>query len=202
VRGLFQGLGLGSTWQLHLPKRSNDFDFRRVFDINLVFYYTAKFDRNLRAQVLAAPARPGETDLLRTLQLRYDFPDAWYSFYRNGIADINFDRARLPANQTNFRINAAHFRVVTRPGVSPQNIQLRITGPNAVSAVLTTNADGVVSSVGGPLSGIHGADPVGAWRLEVVAGPSLMDGGVLKLDRIYNIQMGVEYSFDLPAEVL
>jgi hypothetical protein len=60
VRGLFQGLGLASTWQLHLPKRSNDFDFRRIFDVQLVFYYQAKFDTLLRTAVLAQPPRPGE----------------------------------------------------------------------------------------------------------------------------------------------
>ncbi|UCC29691.1 MAG: hypothetical protein JSU86_15985 [Phycisphaerales bacterium] len=202
VRGLFQGMGLGSTWQLHLPKRSNDFDFRRVFDINIVFYYTAKFDRNLRAQVLAAPARPDETRLLRTLQLRYDFPDAWYAFYKDGAAEIHLDRTRLPANQTNFQIQAAHFRVVTRDDVSPENIELRITGPDNTVQVLTSDAAGVVTSVGTPLSAIHGADPVGTWKLEVLSGPSLMDGAEMKLDRIYNVQLGMEYSFDLPAEVL
>jgi hypothetical protein len=64
ARGLFQGIGLGSTWQLHLPKRSNDFDFRRIFDVNLIVYYNAKFDLALRTTVLALPPRPGEMALL------------------------------------------------------------------------------------------------------------------------------------------
>src|SRR5205085_1107864 len=70
VRGLLQGLGVSPTWQLHLPKRSNNFAFRRIFDINLILYYTAQFDVVLRSTTLAAPPRVGETSVLRTLALR------------------------------------------------------------------------------------------------------------------------------------
>ena len=116
VRGLFQGFGVGTTWQIHLPKRSNDFDFRRIFDVRVVLYYNAQFDNALRTNVLALPPRPGEMSLLRNFGLRYDFPDAWYAFYRTGRAEFVFDRVRLPMNQQNFKIRAAFFRVVTKAG--------------------------------------------------------------------------------------
>ena len=116
VRGLFQGFGVGTTWQIHLPKRSNDFDFRSIFDVRVVLYYNAQFDNGLRTNVLALPPRPGEMSLLRNFGLRYDFPDAWYAFYRTGRAEFVFDRVRLPMNQQNFKIRAAFFRVVTEAG--------------------------------------------------------------------------------------
>jgi hypothetical protein len=202
VRGLFQGLGLGTTWQLHLPKRSNDFDFRRIFDIQFVFYYTARFDSTLRTNMLAQPPRPGEQAMLRTFALRYDFPDAWYGFYANGRADVQFDRFRLPVNQQAFKIREAFFRVITKDGVSSQGIDLRLTGPNGTSGTVQTDANGIVSTESAALGGLINADPVGTWQVEVLGGVPLTDAGAVKFDRVYNIQLGLDYSFDYAPEVL
>lgn len=202
VRGLFQGLGVSTTWILHLPKRSNNFDYRRIFDVNLSLYYNAQFDSGLRAAVLAAPLRAGETSVLRTLALRYDFPDAWYAYYRSGAASFVLDRPRLPANQTNFIATTISFRVVTRDGISNQDIVLRITAPDGASGEATTDASGMVSSQLPSLSALAGLTPIGKWKIETISGPSLMDGGTLKLDRIYNIQIGLEYGFDFVPEVI
>ena len=202
VRGLFQGLGVSTTWQLHLPKRSNNFDFRRIFDVNLILYYTAQFDAGLRTTVLAAPPREGETSVLRSLALRYDFPEAWYAYYRSGIASFVLDRPRLPANQTNFSMTSVSFRVVTLEGISNQDINLRITAPDGASGEATTDAAGMVSSQLPPLAALAGQTPLGIWKIEVIGGPSLMLDGVLKLDRVYNIQIGLEYAFDFAAEVI
>lgn len=202
VRGLFQGIGLGTTWELHLPKRANDFDFRRVFDVNFIIYYTATFDNGLRSAVLAKPPKPGELELQRTFALRYDFPDAWYSFYQGGTAKFTLDRVRLPFNQQNFKVKSAQFRVVTAAGVSNQGIALKITGPNAISGVVNTDVNGTVSSADAALAGLAGANPVGDWQVQVTGGASLMDGGVLDLKRVYNIQFGLEYSFEYVPEVL
>ena len=202
VRGLFQGLGVSTTWQLHLPKRSNNFDFRRIFDVNLILYYTAQFDAGLRTTTLAAPPRAGETSVLRTLALRFDFPDAWYAFYKAGAASFVLDRLRLPANQINFITATVSFRVVTRDGISNQGIDLRITAPDATSGDATTDASGMVSSELPALAGLAGQSPIGEWKIEVINGASLLDGGILKLDRVYNIQIGLEYSFDFAPEVI
>jgi hypothetical protein len=84
--------------------------------------------------------------LLRNFGLRYDFPDAWYAFYQNGKAQYSLDRARLPMNQQNFKVKTAFFRVVTKPGVSPQGITLKLTAPSGASGSQQTNANGVVST--------------------------------------------------------
>jgi Tc toxin complex TcA C-terminal TcB-binding domain len=202
VRGLFQGIGLGSTWQLHLPKRSNDFDFRRIFDIQFVLYYTAKYDDALRTAVLAMPPRPGEMTLLRTFALRYDFPDAWYAFYRDHAANFNLDRSRLPFNQQNFEVKDSFFRVVTKPGTSPAGITIALTAPGGATGQAQTDANGVVSTELPALAGLNGGSPVGAWRAEVIDGASLMDGATLKADRVYNIQFGLEYVFEAVPEAI
>jgi hypothetical protein len=202
VRGLFQGIGLGSTWQMHLPKRSNDFDFNRIFDVQFVFYYTAKFDAVLRTAVLAKPPRPGEMSLLRNFGLRYDFPDAWYAFYQTGKAQFTLDRARLPMNQQNFKVKTAFIRVVTKPGISPKAITVKVTAPGGANGVFQTNDAGVVSSLSPQLAALAGGTPVGAWKVEVTDGASLKENNVLKFDRVYNIQFGLEYSYEAVPEAL
>jgi hypothetical protein len=201
VRGLFQGYGVGATWQLHLPRRSNNFDLRRIFDVNLVLYYTAMYDGGLETKVLTTPPKPGELELLRTFALRYDFPDIWYAFYKSGAANFVLDAVRLPFNQQNFKVKSAQFRVVTKPGVANAGIQLAITGPNNFSGNATTDATGTVSSLDAPLAGLNGANPLGSWKVQVTGGAPIMDGGALKLDRVYNIQFGLEYSYDYVPEV-
>lgn len=200
IRGLFQGYGIGATWQLHLPRRSNNFDLRRIFDINLILYYTAMYDAGLETKVLTTPPKPGELELHRTFALRYDFPDIWYAFYKTGTASFVLDPVRLPFNQQNFKVNSAQFRVVTKPGVSNAGIQLTVTGSNNTTGNVTTDATGTVSSSDAALAGIVGADPLGTWKVQVLGGASITDGGVLKLDRVYNIQFGVEYSYEYVPE--
>ena len=202
VRGLFQGYGIGATWQLHLPKRSNDFDFRRIFDVNLILYYTAAFDEGLRANVLALPPRPGELELLRTFSLRADFPDAWYGFYQGGRVSLAFDRARLPFNQRNFSVKSALCRVVTKAGVTNASLSMRITSPSGFTGSATTEMNGTVSSADAALGGLAGGNPVGHWTIEVLGGAPLDDGGVTRFDRVYDIQFGLEYTFEYVPEAI
>jgi hypothetical protein len=202
LRGLFQGMGLATTWKLHLPRRSNDFDYARIFDINLVIYYTAQFDPLLRKTVLSSPVRAGELTELRNFDLRFDFPESWYALYRDGAATFAFRRDRLPFNQQDFVTASANFRVVPKAGVAAQGIELRITAPNGNSGNATTGADGSVSSAAAGLAGLASGSPVGDWKVEVVGGASLMDGDTVKFDRIHNIQMGLEYGYEFVAEEL
>lgn len=202
VRGLFQGLGLGNTFQIHLPKRSNNLDFRRIMDIRLVVYYTAKFDAVLRTSVLAKPLRQGELAMLRNFALRYDFPDAWYSFYKAGTSTFNLERSRLPFNQEGFKVKSALFRVVTKTGISNQNLTLAVTSPSGTTGTVTTDAGGVVSTSAPALAGIKGQNPLGPWTVQLQGGEPVTEAGTIKYDRVYNIQFGLEYGFTSVPEVL
>ena len=202
VRGLFQGFGLGSSFELHLPKRSNDFDFRRIFDINLVFYYTAKFDEVLKETILALPVRAGEMEQLYNFSLRYDFPDAWYSFYKHGKVTFQLERIRLPFNQQNFKNKSVSFRVGMKQDISNVGVEMQITAPNGTSITATTDENGVISSADPVLTAINNQDPLGNWTVEILSGDALTDNGTLKLDRVYNIQVGLECSFEYVPEVI
>jgi hypothetical protein len=200
VKGLFQGFGVGATWELHLPRRSNDIDLRRIFDVRLLLYYTGEYDAGLEATVLATPVRPGELAAVRDFGLRYDFPDAWYGFYKSGIAVATLERVRLPMNQANFLTQAVHARVVTKEDVAAKDIQVRLTAPNGATGTAGTDANGVVSSGDPSLAQLAGANPVGSWTIQVLGGASLEDDGAVQLRRVYNIQLGFDYSFDYVPE--
>jgi hypothetical protein len=202
VRGLFQGFGVGTTWRLHLPRRSNDFDLRRIFDVHLVLYYTARYDAGLAAQILSQAPRDGEQTRLRDFHLRHDFPDAWYAFYQGGSVELDFDRYRLPSNQQSFSVEEARFRVVPKAGVSPAGIDLRISAPNGAVGDATTDADGVISSEDPGLAGLKDSDPIGVWKIEARGGAPLLEDGALRFDRIYNVQFGLEYGFEYVPEAI
>lgn len=191
VRGLFQGIGLGGTWELVLPRRSNDFDFARIVDVRLVVYYTAAFDAGLRTAVLQRAPRPGELSAVRDFNLRYDAPDAWYGFYRNRATDFVLDAARLPANQQEFAVVSVQVRVQTRPGLDPNGIALEVAVPGRPAAALATDADGV-ADLTQAAPGVAGASPLGTWHL------ALADD--TPVDQVVSIQLGLEYSFSYPDE--
>lgn len=202
LRGLFQGMGLATTWKLHLPRRSNDFDYARIFDVNLVIYYTAQFDPLLRKTILSSPVRPGELTELRNFDLRFDFPESWYGLYKDGAATFAFRRERLPFNQQAFASRSVNFRVVTKAGVAAEGIEFQITAPNGNAGTATTDASGLVSSEAPALQGLTSGSPIGDWKIEIVGGAPLMDGDAIKFERIHNIQMGLEYGFEFVAEEL
>jgi hypothetical protein len=201
VKGLFQGFGVSTTWQLHTPRRSNNLDLRRIFDVRLILYYTAQYDAGLEASVLATPVRPGELAQIRDFGLRYDFPDAWFGFYSDGIARVNLEQVRLPMNQTNFRLSAANVRVVMKPGVAAAGLSVRLAEPGGKEGMATTDANGIVTTADPALALLAGVNPVGGWQIQVVGGASLNDaGGVPQFNRVYNIQFGLEYEFDFVSE--
>ena len=164
--------------ELRLPKRSNDFDFRRIVDVRLVLYYTALFDTGLRSTVLARPPRAG-LSALRNFNLRYDAPDAWYGFYRNSAVDFVLDAVRLPANQTSFAIEDVQLQVRARDGVPAEGIELFITPPEAAAVAVTTDATGA-AAVSGADPALVGTSPLGTWHIAITGGAPVTEGGVLQ----------------------
>ena len=180
VRGLFQGIGVGSTWELRLPKRSNDFDFRRIVDVRLVLYYTALFDTGLRShEVLARPPRAGELSALRNFNLRYDAPDAWYGFYRNSAVDFVLDAVRLPANQTSFAIEDVQLRVQPRDGVPAEGIELFITPPPRRRPWPSRPTRPGRPPSPAPTRRWSAPSPLGTWHIAITGGAPVTEGGVL-----------------------
>ena len=68
--------------------------------------------------------------------------------------------------------------------------------------IAVTDAQGVVSSDAAALAGLAGGSPIGGWTVRVRGGASISENAALKLDRLYNIQLGIEYGYAYVDEVI
>jgi hypothetical protein len=79
---------------------------------------------------------------------------------------------------------------------------VRITAPGGASGQAVTDDAGVLSSLDPALTALAGGTPIGEWSFEILSGASLMDGDNLRLDRVYDLQLGLEYEYAAVAEAL
>jgi hypothetical protein len=88
----FEGAGAVSSWTLSLPKMLHVFDYNTISDVILHLDYTALHDESLKdrwdgatAQLLALLGTASATKplLVRTFNLRTDFPDAFHRMITN-----------------------------------------------------------------------------------------------------------------------
>ncbi|MGD1993686.1 MAG: hypothetical protein PVI59_10875 [Anaerolineae bacterium] len=202
MHGLFEGHGVATSWQLSLPRRSNNLDYRLIADVRLVLYYSARYSEALGQVVVEREPLPGEMIHVRDFQLRYDFPEVWYGFLDSGQITFNVDEAYLPRNETNFRTDKVALRLITAEGESPADVEITLTLPDQDSVVMTTDADGeVAAEEGNDLAAVMGGPLLGDWSLEVQPpdGSSLLDDeGNLRGDLIEQIALVVQYEFDWP----
>jgi hypothetical protein len=140
------------------------------------------------------------TSFLRSL--RHVFPDAWYAFYQNAATRFQLTRFQMPPNRRNFAIKGVYFRVDTVAGVDNQGVEVHVTGPDGVDAVVPTNEAGVISTDDAALAGLLNANPLAEWQVEVVGGAPVMDNESVVPGRVYNVQMGLEYTFDYLPEAI
>ena len=203
MHGLFEGQGVASTWELELPRRSNNLDYRMITDVRLVIYYNARFDPALKQAVLGRPAVDGELVHVRDLLLRYDFPEAWYGFLDTGRMSFELTDRYLPRNETNFRTEKVSLRLLLADGVPPEDVSVTLKLPGKAAVTADTDADGgIAAAPGSALEGKMGGHLLGTWELSVEpkAGSPLLDtDGKLKGDLIEQVAIVSQYRFDWPA---
>jgi Tc toxin complex TcA C-terminal TcB-binding domain len=203
MHGLFEGHGIATTWFLDLPRRSNNADYRLITDVRLVLYYGAYYDAGLHDRVLAAEPLPGEMIHVRSLLLRFDFPEVWYTLLDGGEATFTVTPAYLPRNETGFLTQTLAVVVATADGVSPAGVEVTLTPPGKEAAAMTTDAGGqVASTAGNPLAAQLGGDVLGDWhlRLKPPAGSPLLGAdGKLDGDKLEQVSLLLQYQFAWPA---
>jgi hypothetical protein len=203
MHGLFEGHGLATTWLLDLPRRSNNIDYRLITDVRLVLYYGAYYDAALHDQVLAAPPKPGEMIHVRSLLLRFDFPEVWYALLGAGEATFTVGPEYLPRNETGFLTHTLAVLLATADGVSPAGVEISLTPPGKGAAVMMTDAGGqIAAQAGNPLAAQLGGDLLGDWhlRLQPAAGSPLLGAdGKLDGDKLEQVSLLFQYQFAWPA---
>jgi hypothetical protein len=203
IHGLFEGHGVATSWELDLPRRSNNLDYRLIMDVRLVLYYTARYSETLKQMVLARAPLPGEMIHVRDLLLRYDFPEAWYGFLDSGEMIFTLDEDYMPRNETSFRTDKVALRLITAEGVSPADVAVTLVLPGQDPVTTTTDSNGeIAAEPGNALSEVVGGTLIGDWMLVLnpSAGSQLFDDDENLLgDLIEQIAIVVQYAFDWPT---
>ncbi|MEO1517546.1 MAG: hypothetical protein AAFV95_21155 [Bacteroidota bacterium] len=199
-RGLFEGNGVAGSWELELPRRSNNFDFRLITDVRLVFYYSARFSPSLKTTVLNRAPLPGEMTHARDFALRYDFPEVWYGFLKDKEMSMSVTPNLMPRNEKNFRTKSMSIALLTAEGVSAAGVRISLTLPGKSTVSLTTNANGTIESrsTNGLGRAMKGA-LLGEWQLSIrppANSPLLTEDGRLDPSKLLNISIINQYDFD------
>lgn len=198
-RGLFEGNGVAGSWELELPRRSNNFDFRLITDVRLNFYYAARFDPALKVDVLNRAPLPGEMIHVRDFALRYDFPEVWYSFLKSGSMTMNISPNMLPRNEKDFKTEKTAVQLITAEGTSAENVKITLKLPGKDPITMTTGTDGFIEAKGNNAlaQAMEGA-MLGDWglTLELPADSALLRDGKLDPSKLLNISLINQYKFD------
>lgn len=193
---IFQGAGVASSWTLELPKEINDLDYEAITDVRLTFTYEARFDPDLRDRVLAElRARPTVNERQRPLPLRWLFPDAFFSFYADGVLEFALGARDFPAPQTDPVLGGLSLVLTATPRASAGGVVLAVTAPGRAAVTVTTAADGTVAAA--DLAAATGGSALGEWRIELRAAdnPGLVVLDRLALDHIDNLAVLLSYAF-------
>jgi hypothetical protein len=200
MMGIFQGAGTASTWTLSLPRGVNDLDYGALLDVRLTFYYKARFDPDLKTEVLNTLAtRPGFTARQRGIPLRWLYPDSFFRFQETGVLDLSLAARDFPYNQVQPVLTDVGVQLATDGSVPPGGLKVGLATPaHGTPMTATLDASGAHSS-GGASAWTAQADgtAIGAYALTMTGAdnPALVTGGTFDLDPIVNIALIVGYTF-------
>ncbi len=197
--GLFEGHGVATTWQLDLPRGSNNLDYRLITDVQLVLYYTARYSDDLRDAIVATPPQPGEDVHVRDFAVRYDFPEAWYELLRSKSVAWTLDPTYLPRNEQGFTLKSLAVSLVAPDGTPVDGVDVTVTVPGQAAVTRTTDANGgVAAESGNDLADVMGGALIGEWRLAIeppIGSPLLRPDGSLDPAVLRNMTLIAEYQF-------
>jgi hypothetical protein len=206
----FEGIGLGNTWQLRMPKASNPFDYSTIADVLLMIDYTALHSGDYEQEVLRSLDRSIEGE--RLLSLRDDFEDAWFDLH-------NPDQTATPMT-----ISFATRRDDFPPNLEADSLAIRHVGlryspvsgaaPAAWATDLHTSmnfddgsgavggqadpSDGEVNTANGaPWTSMIGRSPAGTWTLALP--DTATTRAIFEQDAVADVLLLVSYRGTLPA---
>jgi hypothetical protein len=166
----FEGLGVDSTWELRMPKVSNQFDYSTLADVLLTLEYTALDSYDYRQQVIRDLDTAFSGD--RPFSFKNQFADQWYDLHNPERTDtpmtVRFrtNREDLPPNLDSLKIQQVLLYFARRSGETFE-----------VTANLTFQPDGEAVGLGGETETVDGIistrrGNAGSWMLLVGQSPS------------------------------
>jgi hypothetical protein len=176
MRAPFEGLGIDTTWELHMPKPSNLFDYGTIADVLVTIDYTALSSPEYRQQVIADLDRTFSAD--RPFSFRQHFADGWYDLHNPDRTATPMQvryrtrRADFPPGIEELRIQHVVLYFVPATGRSfeapPVQLRFGAEGGGAMVGGDATPVDRVVSTRrgnAGSWTSMIGSPPVGEWEL-------------------------------------
>ena len=119
--------------------------------------------------------------------MRLSFPDELFYLKNKGDAEVVFDAAMFPRNQTNFNRNQTTLKVSGKPAAI-SGLTLRLKSKiHGTELVLKTDAQGLITDVAPqPLNALRNQTLLDEWtiRITVDDNPTLVQGGTLDLSGI------------------
>ena len=105
----FEGRGVISTWQIDLPRESNQFDFNTISDVVLHLKYTAR-DGGEILKKNATPVSPQSG--FRLFSAKHEFPSEWHHFLNPSETEdqsmaLNLTAERFPMQKPGWKIKIA-----------------------------------------------------------------------------------------------
>lgn len=204
----FEGHGVDTTWELHMPRAANPFDYGSLADVLISIDYTALDSADYRQQVLKAmdPRTSGD----RPFSFRQDLPDAWYELHNPEqsatpmVVRFTTGRQDFPPNLDELRIQQVllYFSRATDVTVEIPVTYLRFTesGSSGAAGGGALTVDGVVSTRRGNAGGwmpMLGKVPVGTWELSLAGDPTVKN--LFENDQIQDILFVITYSALTPG---
>jgi hypothetical protein len=205
----FESMGVDTTWELHLPKAANPFDYRTIADVLFTVEYTALHSFDYRQQVIKR--LPEQVSAERPLSLRDQFADQWYALHNPRqataplVATFKTVRAHFPPNVDELRLQQVLLAFVRAEGRSFEvaSAQLRFTPQGetlAVGGAAGSSVDGMMSTRrghAGSWTAIIGKAPVGTWELTLPNTEEMKNR--FKNEELDDILLVLTYAGRMPA---
>lgn len=194
---VFENSPVSTSWVLEIPPSVNDLIYNFISDVKLIIYYESFFDEDLKPAVLEELALTQPLNGRRTVALRYELFDEFFSFQDTGELRFRLRSTMLPFFHTNPRIREMSILVQADEGVSPAGLIVQVTVADGTSVTQTTDADGAISTgAGNALNDFVGHDWLQEWTIGVPQAPNQarFDAG-FRLSQVTNIVFVAEYEF-------
>jgi hypothetical protein len=196
---ILEGAGVASTWRLELPRAINDIDYGALTDVQLTFYYKARYDPALHDLVIAQlAALPGVNTRQRALPLRWIYPDAYFHFQDTGTLSITIKKSDFRTNETNPQITAVGLLVITDGSVPASGITVSLATPAHAGVSAKTDLAGQIDSDGSAAwAPLASGALLGGYTLTVdsASNPQLVKNGKLNLTPLVNVALLLKYQF-------
>lgn len=193
---VFEHSPLATSWVLEIRQSANDLVYHYLTDVKLVVYYQTFFDASLTMPVLEELAETQPLTGRRSIALRYERFDEFFSFQDTGAVTFAVGPTTLPFHHTDPRLEELTVLLEAEDGASAAGLTVRV-GAGATAVAQSTGADGTISTgPGAAINALLGEPLIGDWTIEVrEADNSAAFAAGFSWSQVRNIVVVAEYAF-------